>query len=366
MNLAAQERCAAFASPDWQARLSAFLANEPGAAHFSLAELAALLDSTPQDVLAELTVITPPADSFSLDTLLNLAYRLPTPRAKQVRQWVTHQLAHSHPITPQLPPPPAIILPPTPRLSLGRRIANWFFGWLDIVYFAVLMLVLALSPSSYAPRQVQSLLRLIYLNVWLVLPWFLVLCTLLSLVLIQIVVVSVASYGLSRYALEMVVRVLVLELIPLGTALFVIFGPGAGNANAALGQRFSSNGRASDVLTSSDVPGVVAQSFAVLTMAALSSVVALLLAYLLVYGFSPWGLTAYTRMVGRVFNLPVSILFALKIVFLSLAVAIVPLACARQQSAQLNLSLLAVPQGTIRLFSVIILIEIASLAIRYI
>ena len=33
-------------------------------------------------------------------------------------------------------------------------------------------------------------------------------------------VVTALSYGLSRYALEMVVRVLVLELIPLSAALF--------------------------------------------------------------------------------------------------------------------------------------------------
>jgi phospholipid/cholesterol/gamma-HCH transport system permease protein len=42
-----------------------------------------------------------------------------------------------------------------------------------------------------------------------------------SLVVIHIVVVTAASYGLSQYALEMVVRVLVLELIPLVAALFV-------------------------------------------------------------------------------------------------------------------------------------------------
>jgi len=34
-------------------------------------------------------------------------------------------------------------------------------------------------------------------------------------------VVTALSYGLSRYALEMVIRVLVLELIPLTAALFV-------------------------------------------------------------------------------------------------------------------------------------------------
>ena len=50
---------------------------------------------------------------------------------------------------------------------------------------------------------------------------FTVLAALISLVLTRIVVVTAISYGLSRYALEMVIRVLVLELIPLTAALFV-------------------------------------------------------------------------------------------------------------------------------------------------
>jgi hypothetical protein len=53
------------------------------------------------------------------------------------------------------------------------------------------------------------------------LAWYGVLSALVSLVLIRIVVVTSQSYGLSRFALEMVVRVLVLELIPLCAAAFV-------------------------------------------------------------------------------------------------------------------------------------------------
>ena len=51
--------------------------------------------------------------------------------------------------------------------------------------------------------------------------WFTLVCTLVSLVLIRIVLVTAISYGLSTFALEMVVRVLVLELIPLTAAVFV-------------------------------------------------------------------------------------------------------------------------------------------------
>jgi phospholipid/cholesterol/gamma-HCH transport system permease protein len=111
-------------------------------------------------------------------------------------------------------------------------------------------------------------------------------------------------------------------------------------------------------------PRVLADAFAVLALATLSSVVVLVLAYLTVYGFSPWGLAGFTRTVGQVFDLPVSLGFVLKTLFFSLAVAVVPLAA----------SLEAVPKratdtiqpGAVRLLLVLFLLEATSLAIKYI
>src|SRR6218665_604393 len=67
----------------------------------------------------------------------------------------------------------------------------------------------------------QALAARLYLDTGWVMPGFPVLAALISLVLTRIVVVTALSYGLSRYALEMLIRVLVLELIPLTAALFV-------------------------------------------------------------------------------------------------------------------------------------------------
>ena len=87
-------------------------------------------------------------------------------------------------------------------------------------------LVLAFSPSTYTPAHRHATARQIYLGAWQVLPWFTALATLLSLAIIRIVLVTASSYGLSKFALEMVVRVLVLELIPLAAALFVALRAG--------------------------------------------------------------------------------------------------------------------------------------------
>ena len=67
--------------------------------------------------------------------------------------------------------------------------------------------------------------------------WFIVLSSLISLVIIRIVVVTAVSYGLSQYALEMVVRVLVLELIPLTAVVFAALRCALPNAAEILEMR---------------------------------------------------------------------------------------------------------------------------------
>ena len=104
--------------------------------------------------------------------------------------------------------------------DLLRALGQWLASWWRIVHLGVQLLALALSPSRYSPAYRSALLRHIYLGTAPSLVWFTVLTTLLSLVVIRIVLVTSLSYGLTQYALEMVVRVLVLELIPLTAALF--------------------------------------------------------------------------------------------------------------------------------------------------
>jgi phospholipid/cholesterol/gamma-HCH transport system permease protein len=238
-----------------------------------------------------------------------------------------------------------------------------------MLHFGAVVLVMALSPSTYSKAHRANTAQTIYTSTWQVLPWFTAMAALLSLVLIRVVVVTALSYGLSQYALQMVVRVLVLELIPLSAAMFVALRAGlAFNAGATDLKR--QEGTALPPLSLQRlrielVPRVLATAFAVLALAMVSSMIALVLAYLTVYGLSPWGLPGYTRTVGQVFDLAVTLGFILKTVFFSLAVAIVPMAAsleAPRQPANLD----TVQPGAVRLFLVLLLIEAASLAVKYI
>lgn len=264
----------------------------------------------------------------------------------------------------------------------GRAFLRGAASWWHMIHLGAIVLVLALSPSTYNRANRAMTSRHIYTSTWQVLPWFTAMAALFSLVLIRIVVVTALSYGLSQYALQMVVRVLVLELIPLSAALFVALRAGMtfnAHANARQAHDFFTTrpepqrklrlGQVESIgiprLRADVVPRVMAGAFSVLTLAMINSVIVLVLAYLTVYGLSPWGLPGYTRTVGQVFDLSVTLGFALKTLFFSLAVALVPMAASLEADRE-NASTNGVQPGAVRLFLVLLLIEAASLAVKYI
>ncbi len=93
---------------------------------------------------------------------------------------------------------------------------------------------------------------------------------------------------------------------------------------------------------------------------------ALGLAYIAVYGLSPWGLGDYTRTVGRIFNPAVTIGFVLKTVFFGLSVAVIPTAAILESQRYGRTSSSTVQPGAVRLLFVLLLIEAGSLAVKYI
>ena len=256
-----------------------------------------------------------------------------------------------------------------PHHRLWRTPLRWALAWGRIVYLGAVVLVLVLSPSSYTRTARRSLMRHIYHDTAPNLLGFTVLAALLCLVITHIVVVTALSYGLSRYALEMVIRVLVLELIPLTATLFVAMRctipHGAQLAQLRQSGYLAALRRAGgDPVRMELLPRVVAGVFASITLAALSCVVALVMAYLSVYGFNLAGLPSYTRMFGHVFAPAVTLVFVLKTLFSSMAVALIPATAGLYDTGER-----ARPDselgGLARMFAVLLLIEVVSLVGNY-
>jgi len=254
--------------------------------------------------------------------------------------------------------------------ELGRTSLGWLTGWWRTIHLGALIFALCLAPSGYTRAMRAALSRQIYLSCASTLLWFTVLSALISVVLIRIVVVTSVSYGLSQYALEMVVRVLVLELIPLTAALFAALRcaipHGAEMVRLRNAGLLDSRGVPTlAALTTEVAPRVLAAMFCVLILAALSCVATLVLAYLSVYGFTRWGFAAYTHEVGHVFSPVVSVIFAMKIVFFSLAVALIPVASVLYDTGGARSRSGFELRSLLRLFMVILLVEVASLVSNY-
>mgnify|MGYP006198351315 CR=1 FL=1 len=259
-------------------------------------------------------------------------------------------------------------------LRWGRGVLSAWGAWWQVLFIGAEIVVLSLSPSSYdEPEERRAVMAHIYRASAPLLTWFLVLSALVSLVLIRIVVATAASYGLSQYAIEVLVRTLVLELIPLYAALFVALRhamPDAQQVRALLARRrpVATAPDAPDALATVALalfPRALASGLAVLLLAGLAGVTALVLAYLTVYGFSPWGLPAYTHAVGGIFSPAVGLIFALKTGLFALAVAVVPLAAAARPDAAGRFRRQSDMASFARLFSALLLIEVGSLLGNY-
>ncbi|WP_027016050.1 MlaE family ABC transporter permease [Comamonas composti] len=243
-------------------------------------------------------------------------------------------------------------------------------AWWRSIYLGAAMLVLVLSPSSYRGAAGRAMARQIYLQTGPVLLGFTALAALMCAVITHIVVVTAQSYGLSRYALEMVVRVLVIELIPLTAALFVAMRCTIPSGSAIMQMRARGlfdgwRQKGLDPLRMALVPRAAGGVFAAITLAALSCVVALITVYVSVYGFSFAGLPVYTRIFGSIFTPGVTLVFVLKTFFFGLTVAIMPLASGLYASLMRHQPGGAELGGFARMFAVLLLIEVVSLLGNY-
>lgn len=251
----------------------------------------------------------------------------------------------------------------------SRSPLRWLLGWWTVAQFAAQMLVLMMSPSSYRRGQRPVIYQQLHASTVPLLSGFVALSALLSLVIIRIVIASAAAYGLSQYALDVLVRTLVVELLPLLVALYVAlrFTMPSGEQIADLRQQGALHALwraggdpARDLL----LPRVLAGVFAVIFLAALSAVMALLMTYVSLYGFTTWGFAAYTRDVGQVFTPAATLILGLKAFFFSLVVAILPIAPnPRYDGAPLRRRDEISQLG--RLFALILLIEVLSLVGNY-
>lgn len=243
--------------------------------------------------------------------------------------------------------------------------------WRGIFRFAAQALFAALTPAAYNSATRMVVMKQIYFTAWQILLPFTLFAALLSFVLIQIVVKQANQFGLGDMALEMSMRLLVLEVLPLVTALFVALrSSSAINTEVALMRIHNEidalEASGVDTLRMEFMPRVIGGVVSVLALTALTSVLALILAYVAVYGLQWWSLPDFNRVMGKVFSTAVILDVFLKSLAFGLAVTVIPVAEGLATPRMLFMAPVSVLRGMVRLFFVLMTIEVASLAFMYI
>jgi len=255
----------------------------------------------------------------------------------------------------------------------GQGFSDRLNAWVRAFRFAITAIAGVLSPSTYNRATRLIVQKQIYFTAWQILPGFAAFAALFSILIIEIVSTTARTYGLYEYALELIVRILVLEILPLLTALFIALRTGAAiNTEIALmkiqNELDALQRMGIDPLRLELLPRVIGGTISVLALTAVNIVIALWLTHLLMIDFHPWSLTPsdYTRMIGRVLDIPALVVLWLKTLAFGFAVTVIPIAEGLSTPQKLFYAPIAVLRGMVRLFFSLMLIEAAALAIVYV
>lgn len=237
--------------------------------------------------------------------------------------------------------------------------------------FGFHLLEVALNPRTYDSATRWIITKQIYFTAVQALPIFLIYSLVISGVLIQIMVSVARDFGLSGYVPGLIVGFLVMELLPLLSVLFVALRSGAAiNTEIALmhvnNEIVAFEHAQIDPARYEFMPRVVGGVISVLALTGLSALTALIVAFFVIYGFDWTNLAGYAHSMAQL--LPVTLVLGLvgKTMLFGLVVTLIPIKTGLEIPKRLFLVPVSVLKGMMRVFFAIVLIEVASLAFKYI
>lgn len=256
--------------------------------------------------------------------------------------------------------------------SLGRECSDWMNPWLNAFSFGFTAFVGIFSPSTYNRAMRQVIEKQIYFTAWQILPGFAVFAALFSALLIEIVITTARKYALYEYALELIVRILVLEIQPLMTALFIALRTGAAiNTEVALmkiqNELYAMQRMGIDPVRLELLPRVIGGTVSVMILTAVNVALSLWLTYVMVIEFNAWSLTSgdFHRIMGKILVGPALVVLLVKSLAFGFAVTVVPISEALSTEQKLYKAPVSVLRGMVRLFFTLMLIETLALAFLY-
>jgi phospholipid/cholesterol/gamma-HCH transport system permease protein len=246
-------------------------------------------------------------------------------------------------------------------------------GLVQTLRFAGIAFAGILTPSSYSRASFAVIQKQIYYTAWEILPAYIAIITLLSVVIITIVGETARDFNLYGYVLETVIRVIVLEIVPLATALLVAIRTGAAiNTEVAL-MKLNSELEALEMVRVDPMrfellPRVAGGTVAVVALTALGVLISLALSHLIIVNFQPWNLPPgdFRQTIGQVLSPEALLILWGKSLAFGLSITIISIAEGLETPKRIAYAPVAVLSGMLRLFLAIMLIETGALVLTYV
>jgi phospholipid/cholesterol/gamma-HCH transport system permease protein len=255
--------------------------------------------------------------------------------------------------------------------SLGAKLVGWFTVGYGAFAFLAQAVWALLDRDTWNRATYDVVIKQVYFTAIQILHVFLAYVLLISWILISIILTTARDFGLAEFASEMTIRVLVLELLPFLAVLFIALRSGSAmNTEIAL-MRVNNE---LDALAHCKVPPMqveflprlIGGVISVVALACLAGLLALLLAYVSIYGLAPAGFEPFTRTLAKIFDFTIVAGLIVKCALFGLAVTLIPITAGLETPKKLFMVPVSVLRGMMRVFFMIIVIEVASLALKYI
>ncbi len=255
--------------------------------------------------------------------------------------------------------------------SLGARIVSGFTVGYGIFAFLTEAVLALLDRKTWNRATYDVVIKQVYFTAVQILPVFLTFTLVLSWLLITIILDTAREFGLTEFASEMTIRALVLELLPFLTALFIALRSGSAiNTEIAL-MRVNNELDALEhcrvqPMQFEFLPRLIGGVLSVTLLASLAGLLALLLAYLSIYGPGVAGIELFTRTLAKIFDFRIVAGFIVKSALFGLVVTLIPLTAGLETPKKLFMVPISVLRGMMRVFFAIMAIEVVTLALKYI
>jgi phospholipid/cholesterol/gamma-HCH transport system permease protein len=255
--------------------------------------------------------------------------------------------------------------------SLGAKIVGGLTVAYGLLAFLTEAFLALLNRNTWNRATFDVVIKQVYFTAVQILTVFLAYALVISWLIITIILNTARDFGLAAFASEMTIRVLVLELLPFLTALYIALRSGSAmNTEIALMQVNNELEALEHCkvppMQFEFLPRLIGGVVSVVALSGLACLLALLMAYLSIYGLNAAGFAPFTRTITKIFDFQIVAGLIFKCALFGLAVTLIPITAGLETPKKLFMVPVSVLRGMMRVFFALVVIEVVSLALKYI